>query len=67
MEYGRRLSHQFPQLKPEIALIIDMLHREVYGQTDLDLRQINTIRQSWKKLHSPAKWPMRLKSMLRKN
>jgi hypothetical protein len=67
MEYGRRLSHQFPQLKTEIVLIIDMLHREVYGQTDLDTRQINGIRQSWKKLHSPAKWPMRIKSMITKN
>ena len=66
-EYGRRLSHQFPQLKTEIMLIIEMLHWEVYGQTDLNPRQIGSIRQSWKKLHSPAKWPMRLKSIITNN
>jgi hypothetical protein len=66
-EYGRRLSHQFPQLKTEIMLIIEMLHWEVYGQTDLNPRQIGNIRQSWKKLHSPAKWLMRIKSIITNN
>ncbi len=65
MEYGRRLSHQFPLLKTEIRSIIDMLHWEVYGQTALNPQQISNIRQSWKKLHSPGKWPMRIKSMMR--
>jgi hypothetical protein len=66
-EYGRRLSHQFPLLKTEIMLIIDMLHWEVYGQTELNPQQLGSIRQSWKKLHSPVKWPLRLKSMFRTN
>ena len=65
MEYGWRLSHQFPQSKTEIMLIIEMLHWEVYGQTDLNPQQIGSIRQSWKKLHSPGKWPMRIKSMIK--
>jgi hypothetical protein len=63
-EYGRRLSHQFPQLKAEIALIIEMLHWEVYGENSLHSQQINSIRQAWKKLYSPVKWPIRLKSMM---
>jgi hypothetical protein len=67
MEYGRRLSHQFPQLKTEIMLIIEMLHWEVYGQTDLGQQQIDSIRQSWKKLYSPGRWLMRLKSMVKNN
>jgi len=62
-EYGRRLSHQFPLLKAEITLIIEMLHREVYGETSLPLQQIKSIRQAWKKLHSPLRWPLRLKSI----
>ena len=64
MEYGRRLSNQFPQLKTEIGLIIEMLHWEVYGENSLHTQQVKSIRQAWKKLHSPAKWPMRIKSMM---
>ena len=64
MEYGRRLSHHFPQLKAEITLIIEMLHWEVYGETFLHSQQIKNIRQAWKKLHSPLKWPMRIKNNL---
>ena len=41
MEYGRRLAHQFPQLKTEITLIIEMLHREVYGEYSLSSKQVN--------------------------
>lgn len=64
MEYGRRLSHQFPQLKTEITLIIEMLQWEVYGEASLHSKQIKRIRQAWKKLHSPLKWPMRIKSIM---
>jgi hypothetical protein len=64
MEYGRRLAHQFPQLKSEITLIIEMLHWEVYGEHSLSSKQVLGIRQAWKTLHSPVKWPMRIKSMM---
>ncbi|CAB1077699.1 hypothetical protein D1AOALGA4SA_5484 [Olavius algarvensis Delta 1 endosymbiont] len=64
LEYGRRLSQQFPLLKTEITLIIDMLHREVYGQTSLNPQQLSNIRQSWKRLHSPGRWFMRLKAVM---
>jgi len=67
LEYGRRLSQQFPQLKTEIMLIIEMLQREVYGEISLRSQQIRRIRRAWKTLHSPAKWPTRLKSMMKKN
>ena len=62
MEYGKRLSHHFPQLKAEITLIIEMLHWEVYGEIFLHSQQIKSIRQAWKKLHSPLKWPVRIKT-----
>ena len=67
MEYGRRLSHHFPQLKAEIVLVIEMLHQEVYGEYSLSSKQVLKIRRAWKKLHSPIKWPMRVKSMMRNN
>ena len=63
-EYGRRLSQHFPQLKPEIMLIIEMLHREVYGEQSLSSKQISKTRKAWKKLHSPLMWPFRLKSIM---
>jgi len=63
MEYGRRLSHQFPHLKAEILLVIEMLHWEVYGETALHSQQLKSIRQAWKTLHSPLRWPLRIKSI----
>jgi hypothetical protein len=65
LEYGRRLSRRFPRVKTEILLIIEMLHREVYGESRLQPRQIQTIRMSWKKLQSPLRWPFRIKSLMR--
>ena len=64
LEYGGRLSHRFPRLKSEILLIVEMFQREIYGETALSLKQIIRTRQAWKKLHSPVKWAMRLKSIM---
>ena len=63
-EYGKRLSRQFPLLSKEFRVIIEMVHREVYGENSLDADQFHRIRHSWKKLHSPVKWPMRIKAMV---
>jgi hypothetical protein len=62
LEYGARLANRFPKLKTEILLIVDMLHWEVYGECSLSIRQIARVRQAWKKLHSPLRWPFRIKS-----
>jgi hypothetical protein len=64
MEYAGRLSHGFSPLKAEIMLIVEMFQREIYGETSLSLKQIIRTRQAWKKLHSPAKWAMRIKSIM---
>jgi hypothetical protein len=63
-EYGMRLAQRFPKVQTEILVIIDMLHREVYEEASLSSMQIHTIRKAWKKLHSPWKWPFRLKSLM---
>jgi hypothetical protein len=67
MEYAGRLSHRFPHSKTEIMLIIEMFHGEIYGETSLSSKQIIRIRQAWKKLHGPAKWHMRIKSIMTKS
>ena len=64
LEYAGRLSHRYPHLKAEIMLIIEMFQREIYGETSLNTKQIIRTRQAWKKLHSPANWPMRIKSIM---
>ncbi|MCP4625146.1 MAG: DUF4129 domain-containing protein [bacterium] len=64
LEYAGRLSHRFPHLNAEILLIIEMFQREIYGETSLSSKQIIRTRQAWKKLHSPAKWAMRIKSIM---
>ena len=66
LEYGRRLCFQFPQLKDEITLIVEMLHWEVYGENSLVAQQISKLRQAWQKLHSPLRLPLRIKSIMKK-
>ena len=67
MEYGSRLANRFPKLKTEILLIIEMLHWEVYGECRLSTHQIALTREAWKKLHSPLRWPFRIKSIFIKS
>ena len=64
LEYGRQLTLRFPQLQAEIMLIIEMLHREVYGEAPLSPNQIVKIQQAWKMLHRPLKRPFRIRYML---
>jgi hypothetical protein len=64
LEYGRQLAVRFPQLQSEIMVIIEMLHREVYGEAPLSPSQILKIQQAWKTLHRPFKRPFRIKYML---
>ena len=65
MEYGTRLAHRFPKLKTDIMLIVEMLHREVYGESTLSSKQIVRVQGAWQKLHSPLRWPFRIKSILK--
>jgi len=63
LEYGRQLALRFPQLQTEIMLIIEMLHREVYGEAPLSPNQIVKIQQAWRTLHRPIKRPFRISCM----
>jgi hypothetical protein len=63
-EYGNRLSQQFPLLRAEFMLIIEMLHQEVYGDATLDAKQMARMRRSWKNLLLPSRWPMRIKAVM---
>ncbi len=64
MEYGTRLACRFPKLKTDIMLIIEMVHWEVYGESTLSSQQIIRIQEAWQKLHSPLRWPFRIKTIM---
>jgi hypothetical protein len=62
LEYGWRLSHQFPTLGNEIHTIIEAFNQEVYGETLLTDQQLAYARRAWRRLCSPSRWPSRLRS-----
>jgi len=64
LEYGVRLASRFPQFKTDIMLIIEMLQWEIYGEFALSPKQILKIQAAWQTLHSPLRWPSRIKSMM---
>ncbi len=65
-EYGLRLEHRFPQLKREIARIVEGFHQEVYAEIPLERPQLAAAQDSWRKLRSPRLWPSRLRTCLLK-
>ncbi len=66
-EYGSRLSAAFPPLEKEIGLIIELLHRELYGEIVLDRSEMITGSQALKELGRLAWLPMRMKNWLFSN
>ncbi len=64
LEYTKSLQNIFPALDREIALIADIINREIYGGVAPGMGEKSKLNQSWRKLRSPAFWPARLKSRL---
>ena len=65
LEYGTRLACRFPKIRTDIMLIIEMLHWEIYGDCTLSKEQIGWIQEAWQKLHSPLRWPFRMRSLMK--
>jgi hypothetical protein len=63
-EYGLRLKNRFPSLRKEIESIIEAFNQEVYGEINLNERQLAIAGSAWRRLCSPFHWPSRLKSWL---
>jgi hypothetical protein len=61
-EYGSRLQKQFPSLTGDIGRIVEAFNLVVYGQVDLDEKQMSLAKRSWRRLRSSRYWPARLKS-----
>lgn len=64
LEFGARLSHQFPRLKIEIEAITHALSIETYQEKKLTSEQFTDALTAWHTLRSPVYWPRRLKIRL---
>jgi len=62
LEFGARLSRQFPKLRAEIETIITALSIEAYGEKRLTGQQFTSALISWRTLRNPVHWPRRLKT-----
>ena len=64
LEFGTRLNGRFPNLKPQIELIVSGFNQEVYGEVVLTGTQLANLRSAWGFLRSPLLWPLRIKSRI---
>ena len=60
LEYGRYLTHFFPDSQPDIQLIIQSFNQEIYGKKSIQVEQWRKAKKAWQHLSSPTKWPLRL-------
>jgi hypothetical protein len=63
-EYGFRLKGRFPALGSEIEQIVEIFHREIYAEKELQMTERIAGRSAWRRLRSPCHWPARLRSWL---
>lgn len=61
-ELCSRLTLKFPTLKKEIDAIVTAFNREFYGEMALDSGEFAVVHLAWRKLRSPARWPLRLRA-----
>lgn len=64
LEFGARLSAQFPKLKTEIEAIVHVFGIETYGEKKLTYDQFKRALIAWNILRSPVQWPRRIKTRL---
>jgi hypothetical protein len=60
-EYGKRLSHQLPELESEIDIIIEAFNIEIYGNREIDDSQLFRILAALRTMQSPRYWQSRIK------
>jgi hypothetical protein len=61
LEFGARLNSRFPDLAPQVELIVSGFNQEVYGEAALSGIQLAAIRLAWRALCSPVHWPSRVR------
>ena len=63
-EFGMRLNNRFPELRPQIELIVSAYNRETYGEMILSSTELSAAQSAWRLLRSPLRWPSRARSLL---
>ena len=64
LEYGARLMQRFPQLQPEIEMIVATFNREIYGQIQSNQRILTRIQRARRRMRNPRHWPSRIRAWL---
>jgi hypothetical protein len=62
LEFGARLTSQFPTLHGEISSIISAFNIEAYGKTMLTDEQFTDALAAWRIVKKPIHWPRRFKT-----
>lgn len=63
-EYGTRLARNFPDVAREIKDLIVLFNQVRYGGIPAQREQFKQIQADWKRLRSPALWPVRARLWL---
>jgi len=59
-EYGRYLTHFFPDNQLDFQLIIKNFNQEIYGKKIIQAEELRKVKKAWRRLSRPSKWPLRL-------
>lgn len=59
-EYGRYLTHFFPDNQLDFQLIIKNFNQEIYGKKIIQAEELRKAKKAWRRLSRPSKWPLRL-------
>ena len=62
-EYARRLSHRFPRIRQEVALIVHLHDAALYGAIPPGRHQIARAKQALRRMRSPLLWYARSRSL----
>ena len=65
-EYGSRLKRRFPAVMQDLELIVGAFNEQVYGEMNLNERQLTMTHFAWRRLRSPLLWPTRVRTWFRR-
>jgi len=60
-EYGNRLTQRFPDLRNEIAWIVDAFNREIYGQMTTNRNILSRLHSAQRRMRHPRYWSSRIR------
>jgi len=61
-DYGNRLIQRFPDLRNEIAWIVDAFNKEIYGQVTIERHILLRLRSALRRMKHPRYWSSRIRT-----